>query len=94
MSKKTQGIEELVRDILNTISKPYGEDVTEDVFLLIEQHHAWQERYYELLNELGKDTVNQWIGRYTRQFTGLKNPSQVMAKRSNLTKSYSRFSPS
>jgi len=93
MSRKTQGIDKLVSDVLNTISKPYGEDVIEDVFLSIEQNHAWQERYYELVNELGKNTVNQWIGKYTRQFTGLRNPSQVIAKRSNLTESYSRLYP-
>jgi len=90
---KTQGIYELVSGVLNTISEPYGEDVIEDVFLSIEQNHAWQERYDELVNELGKDTVNQWIGKYTKQVTGLRNPSEVEAKRSKLTKRYSKLYP-
>lgn len=93
MSRKTQGIDTLVNDVLNTISKPYGEDVIEDVFLSIEQNHAWLERYYDLVNELGKHTVNQWIGKYTRNFTGWRRSSQVIAKRSNLTESYSRLHP-
>lgn len=88
---ETEGIHELVSGVLNTLPEPYGEDVTEDVFLSIEQNHAWQERYDELVSELGKDTVNQWIGKYTKQITGLRNPSQVAAKRSRLTESYSKL---
>ncbi len=93
MSKKTQGIYELVIDVLSTISEPYGEDVIENVFLAIEQNHAWQERYDELVNELDKGIVNQWIGKYTKQITGLRNPSQVIAKRSKLTETYSKLYP-
>lgn len=91
MAKKTQGIDELVSDVLETISQPYREDVIEDVFLAIEQQPSWQRRYDELVLELGKDTVNKWVGRYTKQITGLKKPSQVSAKRSKITGSYSKL---
>jgi hypothetical protein len=89
--KKTQGIEELVSEVIETISNPYGEDVILDVFLAIERQPTWQRRYDELVFELGKDTVNQWVGRYTKQITGLKKPSQISTKLSKLTGSYSRL---
>lgn len=71
--KKTQGIEEFVSEVIETISTPYGEDVILDVFLAIERQPAWQRRYDELVFELSKDTVNQWVGRHTKQITGMKN---------------------
>lgn len=89
--KKTQGVEILVSEILETIPKPYGEDVIEDVFLAIERQPTWQRHYDVLVLELDKDTVNKWVGRYTKQITGLKNPTQVSAKRSALTGSYSKL---
>ncbi|PPK73755.1 hypothetical protein B0F88_101286 [Methylobacter tundripaludum] len=91
MTKKTQGVDELVSKVLEAISQPYGEDLIEDVFLAIERQLSWQRRYDELVLELGKNTVNQWVGQYTKQITGLKNPKQVPAKRSKLTKSYSKL---
>jgi hypothetical protein len=89
--KKTQGVEELVSEVIKKISTPYSEDVILDVFLAIERQPDWQGRYNELIFELGKDTVNQWIGRYTKKITGLKKPSQISTKISQLTGSYSRL---
>ncbi len=89
--KKTQGVEELVSEVIKKISTPYSEDVILDVFLAIERQPDWQRRYDELIFELGKDTVNQWIGRYTKKITGLKKPSQISTKISQLTGSYSRL---
>jgi hypothetical protein len=70
--KKTQGIEEFVSEVIETISTPYGEDVILDVFLAIERQPTWQRRY-------------------TKQITGLKNPSQISTKLSKLTGSYSKL---
>jgi hypothetical protein len=69
MPKKTQGIEKLVSEVLETIPRPYGEDVIEDVFLAIERQPTWQSRYDVLVLELDKDTVNQWVGRYTKNLS-------------------------
>lgn len=91
MTKKTQGIDELVSEILETISQPYGEDIIEDVFFEIEHQPSWRRRYDELVLELCKGTVNKWVGRYTKQITGLRNPKQVYAKRSKITESYSKL---
>lgn len=91
MTKKTQGVDELVSEVLETFSQPYGEDVIEDVFLAIEHQHSWLRRYDELVLDLDKNTVNKWIGRYTKQITGLKNPKQVLARRTKLTGSYSKL---
>ena len=89
--KKTQCIEEFVNEVIETISTPYGEDVILDVFLAIERQPTWQRRYDELVFELSKDTVNQWVGRYTKSITGMKNPSPASAKPSKLTGRYSKL---
>ena len=39
MEKKTEGINILVGEVLRTFSKPYGEDIIEDVFIAIENNH-------------------------------------------------------
>jgi len=87
--KKTQGVEELVTEILKTIPEPYSEDIIEDVCLAIERGNNLR-RYNGLVNELNKHSVNCSIGKYTMQITGLKTGSVVTAKRSKIIKSYSK----
>ena len=38
MSLKTEGVRLLVKDVLQTLPQPYGEDVIEDVFCEIEKN--------------------------------------------------------
>ena len=73
--------------------KPYGEDVTEEVFLRIEGSPHWLRRYTQLCNELRPGVVNKWIGKYTKDITGLNSLRQVEAKRSNLITSYTKLAP-
>jgi hypothetical protein len=91
MAKKTQGVEELVREVLQTISAPYGEDVTEDVCLAIEKQPIWKRRYNELVNNLSEHVVNRFIGTYTKQITGLEIIREVPAKRSKIIKLYTKL---
>ena len=93
MEKKTQDVEDLVSEVLRTMSRPYGEDVIEDVFLKIEKRSLWLTRYERLARELGKESVNQWIGQYTKQITNMDTASEVEAKRSKLITSYSKLQP-
>jgi hypothetical protein len=91
MSNKTESVKLLVRDVLLTFSEPYGEDIIEDVCLAIEGHRDWHRRYDELCSELRTWVVNNWIGQYTKEITGLKSLREVEAQRSKLIKNYTKL---
>ena len=91
MVHKTEGVHQLVQDVLETFSEPYGEDVIEDVCGAIESHPEWMRRYRELSEELRSWVVNNWIGRYTKQLTGLQTVRKVEAKRSEIITSYTKL---
>ena len=91
MIKKTQGVYDLVSEVLETITEPYGETVIEDICLAIVNRSNWKRRYDELVLELSSDVVNNWIGHYTKQITGLETISQVKAKRSKIITSYRKL---
>ena len=91
MANKTNGVLILVQDILRMFNEPYEEDVIEDVFLAIESNPEWLRRYKELLDELSKEVVNPWVGRYTKRLTGLNSLREVVAKRSKLITGYTNL---
>ena len=91
MVRKTEGVYQLVQDVLETFSEPYGEDVIEDVCLAIEGHPEWMQRYRDLSDELRSWVVNNWIGQYTKQLTGLQTVREVRAKRSRIITSYTKL---
>lgn len=93
MPGKTAGVKALVEEVLQTFATPYSEDVTEEVFVAIESNRRWQTLYNELFADLGRDVLNQWIGRYTKIATGRHKAMQVEAKRTSLTTSYSKLNP-
>jgi hypothetical protein len=96
MAKKTASVQELVEDVLRSISRPYQEDIIEEVFIRIENPpdgKAWKTQYDELYAQLGPNVTNQWIGRYTKLLTGHQTAKQVDAKRTTLTTSYSKLFP-
>ena len=93
MPLKTQPVYDLVREVLATLPEPYSEDITEDVCIVIEHRPDWASRYYELVEELGRDVVNNWIGRYTKEITGRRTGRQVSAKRTKLISSYAKMLP-
>lgn len=93
MHRKTQGVYELVRDVLNTFSQSYGEDIIEDVCLAIENNAVWLRRYNELGDELRNWVVNNWIGQYTKLITGFDSLQEVSARRSNIIKNYTKLIP-
>ncbi len=91
MPNKTEGVSVLVHEVLATLPEPWGEDVTEDVFLAIEATPRWLQRYLALVAELTKAQVNIWIGKYTKSQTGLRKLREVKAKHSSLTTGYSKL---
>lgn len=90
-SNKTEGVKELVGEVLRTLPGPYGEDVIEDVCIAIESNPAWRRRYNELARDLRDWVVNNWIGMYVRDIAAMKSLRQVPAKRTGLVKSYRKL---
>lgn len=92
MERRTQGVHDLVTEILQQVPSPYNEDIIEDVFLAIENSQQWMNRYRELEADLGHDVTNNWIGRHTKDITGMNTVREVSAKRSRLIKDYTKLS--
>lgn len=96
MEKKTEGVEYFVKDVLAAISAPYGEDIILRVFQEIERNPDWEWRYHSLSNDVGDgfsdDVINNWIGKYVKDQTGLNTLREVSADgRCKLIKSYSKL---
>jgi hypothetical protein len=77
MTNKTEGVRRLVENALERIEPPYGEDIIFDVVKVIELDRAMLRRYHDLGRELTPHVVNQMIGRYTKQLTGMATIAQV-----------------
>ena len=90
MARRTEPIRELVVEVLQSIGRPYSEDITDKVCCAIENNSHWQARYQALTNDLRDWVVNNWIGVYCRELTGRKRGQQVRAS-SSLIKSYSKL---
>jgi hypothetical protein len=84
-------VSELVQEVLNTISLPYLEDITDQVCLAIQKNNVWRNRYTRLVDDYGKWSVNSQIGRSTLQRTGLKNLGMRATATSSLIKTYTRL---
>ena len=90
MAKATDGVRDLVTDVLRSLPEPYSEDVTDDVCSAIEADPALMQRYNELAAELRGWVVNNWIGQYTAQLTSRKSGQQVRS-RGLLIQSYKKL---
>ncbi len=88
---KTEDIKELVETVLDTISKPYPTDITDQICLAIENNPVWYNRYNNLSVRHGRPTVNTSIGRYTSYITGLHNLGNTQKAKSKLIKTYSEL---
>ena len=83
MDKKTEGVEILIKEVLATISEPYGEDIILEVFQRIEDDNELLLRYKSLSNDLSDDLtdwiINNWIGKYVKDQTRMKSLREVPA---------------
>lgn len=93
MVRKTQGVYDLVQEVLQTMPKPYGEDVIEDVCLAIEKTPHWHQQYQKLGDTLSLWVVNNWIGQYVKRIVGMATIREVAAKRSSLITACSKLTP-
>jgi hypothetical protein len=92
MNNKTEGVKILVQDVLRTISKPYGEDIILNVFQEIKTNRDLQRRCDLLRDEIGNDVVHNWIGKYTKDLTGLNSLRKSLAPAGSFIKSYTKLS--
>jgi hypothetical protein len=96
-SLDTYPIQELVQTVLRNISKPYSEDIIDEVCQAIEQNPEWLSRYYALVEHFsghgknGRLTVNSSIGWYTKNLTGLATLSYPHRPKSKLIGSYTKL---
>jgi hypothetical protein len=95
MTRKTQGVYDLVQLALQEIAPPYSENVIEEVCLVIENNRNLFRKYLHLSDELKHWVVNNWIGQYTKEITGGQTLREVEARRSKLITGYTKlfFSP-
>jgi hypothetical protein len=94
MTRKTEGVRLLVQDVLSSeFSEPYGEDIILDVCLAIEDNREWRRRYNELSEELRAWVVNNWIGKYVKEMTGLNSLRAVAIEEGHIIKAYTKLVP-
>lgn len=92
MARKTEGVYLLVAEVLGALPEPYGEDIIEDVCLVIENNPQHYQTYQELSSDLRHWVVNNWIGQYVKKITGKETLREVPAKRSKLITAYTKLS--
>ena len=92
IARKTLGVQSLVQEILAArFSEPYGQDIIFDVCLEIEKNPAWFQRYGQLKDELSRDVVNNWIGKYVKEMTGLRDIREAGVAAGHIVKSYTKL---
>ena len=76
---------------LESVPKPHGEDLIEDVFCVIEANPALRKEYDDLQYNLGKSTVNGW-GAFWIAHSKSRVPGElVSATRCSLLDSYAKL---
>jgi hypothetical protein len=86
----TEDIEDLVNRILKSFSRPYPEDITDKVFLAIENTPEYLRQYHLFA---GDNTIgaNSMIGKMVKEITGLKVKGTCRNPQSNMIKSYTKL---
>ena len=86
---KTSGIKALMREILESMPRPYSEHVIDEVFAAIESEPRWFRDYEALCSDLGKTVVHTWGGYWIANLVGKAGKQQVPSRKSKLIGSYS-----
>ena len=98
MSAQNEGfhddVEWMVGAALKKVPKPYGPEIIEDVFVMIEESPNLMKNYTQLLVNHDVATVNQRVGHFTRVLTGYQTGKSATATRSSLVKTYTLLVPS
>lgn len=88
-SVDTEEIEDLVVEILRRFSKPYPQDITDQVFLSIERDANKRKRYEIFAGQDKEGTTNAWIGKMVKEHTRLKVKGTCTTPKSKLIQTYS-----
>jgi len=91
MANKTAEIKHLAQRALSIIPNHRDMDIIERVFLEIERNPDLYKDYLDLQKHFSKNTLNVWIGKYTKGITGMERGPRVKAKRSPLIASYTKL---
>jgi hypothetical protein len=89
-------IEDLVRDILGDYAGSWPTDITDRVFLAIEQDESRRRRYWSIVRELdgqakkGQQIVNQYVGKRVKVLTTSVNRGRCYSPNSSLIKTYEK----
>ena len=89
---ETQGIKDLTIDVLESLPEPWPSDLIDLVFLRIEGTENWMDEYYALVEERGKQLVNQWISRYCFQLSDFNHSGPPTTATSSIIKTYKLLS--
>ncbi len=90
-ARKTAGVRALVADALDSLPKPYTEDVIDEVFFAIESRPDLLARYHSECQRLGRVVVNTWGGYWTANFMDRIGEREVPATKSTLIGQYSKL---
>lgn len=92
MANRTIGVNNLVKDVLKVLPKPYGEDVMLEVYMAIEYNPEWRRRYDDLCDALRDSVVNPLIGEIVKEETGLVTLREVSTKgKSHIVSRYAKL---
>jgi hypothetical protein len=73
------------------VLKRFSKEITDQVFLMIENDRGLFQEYLRLVSELTLDTVNQTIGRFVKERYKLKNAAREYKPKSKLIKSHQEY---
>jgi hypothetical protein len=62
-----------ITDFADEVLGEFVDQITDEVFLLIESDHEYMHKYLRLVHKHGLDSVNQWIGRRVKARFKLDN---------------------
>jgi hypothetical protein len=85
----TEDIEEMVYKIIKGFNRPYPEDITDKVFLTIENTPEYLRQY--LLFASVSDGANSMIGKMVREITGLRGKGPCKNPESTLISTYTKL---
>ena len=92
MTRRTLGVQSLVQEVLAAeSSEPYSENIIFDVCVQIEKNPVWLRRYSQFKDELSRDVVNNWIGKYVKEMTGLNSIREVPAEEGHIISAYTKL---
>jgi hypothetical protein len=86
---KTIDVKLLALEVLESLPRPFTEDVIDDVFYAIETNPEWLKRYEKECSSLGKTVVNTRCGYWIANALDRCGEKSSSAKKSKLIETYS-----